>query len=359
MSLLMTKYSPYYYSVVKVDGREFRKSTKTANKRMAQKIDEEHRREILDRLSSGVTEILVSEAVSKYLSFKKWKSDGQWTRLTDFLGKDRKLSQVDNRDLHLYVEKLRHEGLKDSSIGVLLVKAKSFFTWCKRNKFAAQELEFPKTKSAEKRVRFLTLEDEKRILNELALDRQFQTAPKDKDADVFRHIQDARDVFVALLDTGARVGEVCALKWRDINIDEGTIHLYRQKTRNTSILHMTNRLQAVMRRRFTERRCDYVFPNDRFDGPRSRKNAVIINAIKRAGLKDFVIHDLRHAAVARMLRGGMNLYECGQMLGHASTNTTARYAFLEQEVTSRKAKKILDDSAERLEEDRTSQWLQW
>jgi integrase len=49
---------------------------------------------------------------------------------------------------------------------------------------------------------------------------------------------------------------------------------------------------------------------------------------KAAGLADVRIHDLRHTFASLGVSAGMSLPLIGALLGHTSTQTTARYAHL-------------------------------
>jgi integrase len=229
--------------------------------------------------------------------------------------------------------------MKDSSISVLIAKAKTFMTWARRNKIAVQEIEWPRLKQGERRVRFLTPDDEARILTELDPNR----AVDERQA---RQLQDSKDFFVGLLDTACRLGELSIVQWRDVDIDAGTIQLYRPKVKNRSVIHVTKRFQNILRRRYVERVNEFVFADDRGRSHRQRPNRSIVLAIRRAGLKNFHLHDVRHAAVARLIQGGMTLFEVSKILGHSSIAMSERYAFLEAEDVTRKAKKILDDAQE-------------
>jgi integrase len=41
--------------------------------------------------------------------------------------------------------------------------------------------------------------------------------------------QAARDIFILMIDAGFRINEASALKWSDIDFDNGVIYLYRSK----------------------------------------------------------------------------------------------------------------------------------
>lgn len=54
------------------------------------------------------------------------------------------------------------------------------------------------------------------------------------------------------------------------------------------------------------------------------------NACRRAGIKGFRWHDLRHTAASWMMRGGVHMRVMADVLGHSSIRTTERYANLDQ-----------------------------
>jgi site-specific recombinase XerD len=54
-------------------------------------------------------------------------------------------------------------------------------------------------------------------------------------------------------------------------------------------------------------------------------------ARERAGLKDVRMHDLRHSFASALVNNGLSIYDVKELLGHASINTTQRYAHLSQD----------------------------
>ena len=50
-----------------------------------------------------------------------------------------------------------------------------------------------------------------------------------------------------------------------------------------------------------------------------------------AGIKEFRVHDLRHACVSWLVQGGVPLLEVSKLLGHSTTEMTERYAHLAPE----------------------------
>jgi integrase len=77
-------------------------------------------------------------------------------------------------------------------------------------------------------------------------------------------------------------------------------------------------------------------------GPRGYSAHAISKAFKRAGLKNFRIHDLRHTCASRLIQNGMSLYEVANILGHVDVQTTQRYAHLDRTNISQKARDIME-----------------
>jgi hypothetical protein len=67
MAIQKRKSSPYYYSVFMVDGKTYCRSTKTANKSLASKIDRQHYEEVVSRRSVSGREISFHQALDLYI----------------------------------------------------------------------------------------------------------------------------------------------------------------------------------------------------------------------------------------------------------------------------------------------------
>lgn len=74
-------------------------------------------------------------------------------------------------------------------------------------------------------------------------------------------MQDAYDLVVLLLDTGARYSEIANIEWRRIDLTEQTINLWRSKVENETVLYMSDRVFDVLSRRSATKDSQYVFSN--------------------------------------------------------------------------------------------------
>lgn len=148
--------------------------------------------------------------------------------------------------------------------------------------------------------------------------------------------QDIKDLIVLLVDTGMRISEAVASMWPDVT-PEGVV-VYRNKTGNRTLLPITPRLQAVLRRREAHSVSAYIFPHKHKSGaPRTTATKGIRLAAQRAGLNapgvvarfgKFTAHSLRDTYATRLVKAGLSLYQVQIMLGHSSPQMTQKYAHL-------------------------------
>src|SRR5450759_1937272 len=68
-----------------------------------------------------------------------------------------------------------------------------------------------------------------------------------------------RSHLILLLDTGARYSEIANIEWRRIDLVNRSIHLWRQKVQNETVLDRTERLLEVLVRRATGGAGRFVF----------------------------------------------------------------------------------------------------
>ena len=113
-------------------------------------------------------------------------------------------------------------------------------------------------------VNYLSVEEERRLVEELDPRREgFAITPyEERSPDVKRFQQDAYDLVILLLDTGARYGEISGLELQQVNLIDRTLQLWRPKVQNESVLYMTDRVHRVLSRRYREKeKAPFIFTN--------------------------------------------------------------------------------------------------
>jgi integrase len=143
------------------------------------------------------------------------------------------------------------------------------------------------------------------------------------------------------LHTGARKGELLALRWRDVNLDEGLARLSQTKTDEPRILPLSDPVVAELRRYFGSEDV-LVFPSIRCDAVPIRPARYWEDALVRAGIENFRFHDLRHTAATMAAKSGFTLHDIGGLLGHRSAQTTLRYAHHVLETKKRMAANLAE-----------------
>ena len=157
-------------------------------------------------------------------------------------------------------------------------------------------------------------------------------------------------VLRVLAATGARRGEVCGLRWSDLDIESGTVLIRRSiasvaggtvvkdtKTHAARRIALDPATLAVLarQRQLLEQRavaCAVEFNPDGFmftstaDGSSPLHPDTITGGFRRLcdrlGLRGFRVHDLRHLHATQLLAAGVPVRTVSGRLGHADAATT-------------------------------------
>lgn len=149
-------------------------------------------------------------------------------------------------------------------------------------------------------------------------------------------------LYLLALSTGARQGELLALRWSDVDLDAGIVRIRRALVRTPSGLAFaepktaTSRraipigrstvdaLRAHRQRQAEERLSELVFANT-LGGPINAGEllrAHFYPLLRRAGLPRVRFHDLRHTAATLMLAQGIHAKIVAERLGHSTPMLT-------------------------------------
>src|SRR5215472_8533632 len=126
--------------------------------------------------------------------------------------------------------------------------------------------------------------------------------------------------------TGARAGEILSLRWQDVDFERTCLRLADSKTGAKVVPLGAAAMQVITAQ---ERRAgtDHVFPGAH-GGPLGSIGKIWRQVRGAAGLAEVRLHDLRHSFASNIVNAGGSLPVIGALLGHRSTQTTARYAHL-------------------------------
>jgi len=138
---------------------------------------------------------------------------------------------------------------------------------------------------------------------------------------------------------GLRVSEVIAVKVKDVDLDEMTIHIKKAKGQKDRISVLPEKLIDNLRNVIAGRSSnDFVFASER-GGKLTARTAqkIFENSLKKAGIKkDATFHSLRHSFATHLLENGVDVRYVQELLGHQNIRTTQRYT----QVTNPKLKNI-------------------
>ncbi|MFH0952372.1 MAG: tyrosine-type recombinase/integrase, partial [Patescibacteria group bacterium] len=150
---------------------------------------------------------------------------------------------------------------------------------------------------------------------------------------------------------GLRVSEVVALKVKDIDLDEMTIHIKQAKGRKDRISVVPEKLRPELKSLTTDKKSgDFVFASERAYLPREHSangqggklttrtaQKVFAQALARAGIKkEASFHSLRHSFATHLLENGVDVRYVQELLGHQNIRTIQRYT----QVTNPRLKNI-------------------
>jgi integrase len=154
-----------------------------------------------------------------------------------------------------------------------------------------------------------------------------------------------RDCATMILDEGFRPGEVFALRWPHVLLnDDGTglIQIVSGKSKAAQrVLPMTPRVHALLLARHdaTGSPSDgWIFPSASNDGhiTDASTKGQHKKALEDSGVASFVPYTLRHTALTRFGEAaGNNVFAVAQIAGHSSLSTTKRYVHPQAEAISR------------------------
>jgi integrase len=351
MGLVKRNNSKHWYSQFRLNGKMYVCSTKTADRKLAEQIEVKFKNDILHGQVFGTKErIKVTELVDRFLLVKQHlASHGHYQRygrrvIREF-GRDVYIDSISIREIDQFRQKLIAGGQRPATTLHYLNFLKGILGYAKGIGCIVPDVEVRSIKQTVGRLRYLSIEEEKRLLASIDPKREIRTRPSydQRSPHMNRDLHNTFDFVVTLLDTGARHSEIATLEWSSVDLESKTIRLWRPKVRNQSILYMTERLHRILQRRYDERdpAIQYVF-HSRDGQPKPYCQNTARRIFDRAGLSDCSFHTLRHTHATRLIQHGLTIYEVKEILGHTDIKTTMRYAHLERTNISMKAKAVLD-----------------
>jgi integrase len=137
-----------------------------------------------------------------------------------------------------------------------------------------------------------------------------------------------KPIVITALNTGMRKGEILNLKWNNVDLRHGFILLDITKNGERREIPINDTLKDVLQGITRRLDISYVFYDNTTGKPFQDVKRSFNTACRRAGIKDFHFHDLRHTFASQLVMAGVDLTTVKELLGHKTLTMTLRYAHL-------------------------------
>lgn len=236
------------------------------------------------------------------------------------------------------------DGLSSKTVRDILTLLHAVIKYCAKSVPALRAVELVYPRAEKKEMRVLSREEQQRFTEYLL---------SDTDSCKF-------GTLLCLL-TGMRLGEICALRWRDISLSDGTLRvvgtmqrLKRASEQTSSVIVSKPKSASSARviplgtlalelcRRFAAADEAYVLTGDAasYTEPRCLQYKME-HYVKECGLDGVHFHTLRHSFATRCIEVGFDIKSLSEVLGHASVQITLdRYVHSSMELKRENMKKL-------------------
>jgi integrase/recombinase XerC len=209
----------------------------------------------------------------------------------------------------------RERTRKAGTVNAMMAAVKSFLNWCADNGILDEPPVMPKrVKAVKPGFKALTRVEQNRLLRAIEAKR----VPRDL------------ALVLVLLDGGPRIAELCALRWRDVELSarKGDLYIWHGKGDKERPIPLSNRARKAL----LDLRGDGFAPDDPVFASRKGGKPLTPRAVQLLleryaqplGLK-VSPHMLRHSFATDALKRGVMVTTVQAILGHRSVTTTLGY----------------------------------
>lgn len=143
------------------------------------------------------------------------------------------------------------------------------------------------------------------------------------------------DMAMLSLHCGLRFGEIAALAWSCVNLEQGTLAILNAKT-GSRTAYLTDRAKTMLESRKQGKPNELIFPKrkKKATGAMAQSSKTFSRIVEELGFNKGVtdrkqhvtFHTLRHTYATHLYESTHDLYLTQRSLGHATGTMTARYA---------------------------------
>lgn len=229
------------------------------------------------------------------------------------------IDQISEDVIRQYFIYLKETGHNPGGIAASFRTIKCFLRWYE-NEVEPEDWKNPIRKIKAPKVDIAPIEGVKLVDLKALLD-----ASKGKD------FTDLRDyaLFLFLLDTGARAGELLAINTEDVDLIDGSVLIRRGKSRKPRTVFLSENPRKALRRYLKVRQSQttalWITSNNgnrlTYDG----LNMILRRKCEKANIEKVSCHDFRRTFALESLRNGADIYSLQKLMGHADLQVLRRY----------------------------------
>lgn len=324
------------------DGKNFLKKYSKSKERLTNNpICEEYKNALLIS-EKKLGEALFNDVSTEWMNFKKAQlKESSISRYNNILKTylipvygNVAINEISRYNVSSYCAKLlmnggcKETGLAPKTVNCILSVMKSVFKYAEREKnIHVADIMDISVKQPQRPLRILTLNEQQQICSYL-----------------HKHLDPCNLGILLCMYTGIRIGELCALRWSDINIDDQTLYIHQtmQRIQTPDDLHSKTKVivlppksncsirkipipdemfQLLMQHLDAEQKYLLTGNADKYIEPRTLENR-FKKIVSACSIVDIKFHALRHTFATRCVERGFDIKSLSEILGHSSINIT-------------------------------------
>ncbi|MHB8137978.1 MAG: tyrosine-type recombinase/integrase [Smithellaceae bacterium] len=137
-----------------------------------------------------------------------------------------------------------------------------------------------------------------------------------------------KPIVITALNTGMRKEEILNLKWDNVDLKNGFILLSITKNGERREIPINATLHDTLTRIIRRVDVSHVFYDAESGHRYGNIRRSFMTACRKANIRDFHFHDLRHTFASQLVMAGIDLTTVKELLGHKTLTMTLRYAHL-------------------------------